>query len=218
MRKLRPAEVIALTAALSLGAAASAEDFEELPITQMHTVNVNMSYQIPTMYFYFTSVGVPAGTLGSGGARTQVGPSDAKKAKAKACADAYSFYKKPSIYTINYSNKFSFEREYVENGITKTENQYRNTNTPPGPPGPWAWITGTTITKGTAPKVHQITIYAAGYETFDEHFKTLAHEYGHANGHVGDGSHAMLEQAAEDALAAYKNDNGAKCGGLAAPY
>lgn len=204
MRKLKPLEVITLTALLSVGAAADADDYEELPINTLGTV-YGVQYGIPVDDYFFRMYDLdyrPTG--GYGGVVTNpTKPDAARQAKAKNCAQQYGPYTLPAIYgNVSYDSRFAWERP-SSNTLQWTPN-----NQPPSATGTWNSVAGQTVTRTN---FHQVTIFASGYSSFHALLETLVHEFGHANGH----DDSVVEPAAEAAYAAYLLDNGAKCGGLA---
>nr|WP_298128819.1 hypothetical protein [uncultured Pseudoxanthomonas sp.] len=201
MRKLKPAEVVALAALLSIGGMAEAQDVEELPITNMNSVNVmgyQYQYQWGTPQISYQS-GPPASGYGGGVGRPQL-PNAITKAKALDCAKKYSGWAVPPGYQIGYSNNFAWTQG---TGITT----YTAYNTRPF--GSWSPVWG--IHAGPD---QRIWIFAEGFSSFMQHFITIAHELAHAGGITNEG---VAESQAQAAYTQYIADAGAKCGGLAPP-
>ena len=207
MRKLKPLEVFALTALMSLGGNADAQEAEETLPTTLDNVQVwgvynQFYYEIPS-WAAFTFLDAMPTNIPSGAGFVSK-PDATKTQKAINCAQAYTNRYMPVGWTIKYENQFMWRLD-ANPEIAALTHVYSW----PGP-GPWR-----TIFRQTRPASSEIAVFPAGYYNWDNLFVTLAHEIGHANGAGFDQStHDALEQEARDALAAFKADNGAKCGGL----
>ncbi|WP_141400775.1 hypothetical protein [Pseudoxanthomonas wuyuanensis] len=196
MRKLKPVELVVLTAAMSIGSLSEAQEIEELPITNLNTVSVTGTHY----YWPITQVSYQQGppvSLYPGGTPLPATPNSIVRAKALNCAQKYGVWPLPGGYTLSYMNKYGWTQG---TGITT----YTSTNVQPF--GSWTSIAGLQESNNK-----QIWILPEGYATFKEHLITLVHELAHAGGITNE---SIAEQAGQSAYAAFVADNGAKCGGL----
>jgi hypothetical protein len=203
MRKLKPLEIVALSALMSVGSYAESQDAEELPITSLSTVTVTASYFPSGSAIIFPNYGPPASIYPGAASAPLV--NQAMKTKAENCAKQYGSYQKPANFTLAYDNKYAWKSTY-SNTVA-----FSNYNTQPAF-GPWTHVAGITHVR-TNPPVREITIYVEGYASFQELLVTLVHEFAHANG-VSQQDDAIAESAGQNAYYNYLADSGAKCGGL----
>lgn len=194
MRKLKPAELIVLTAAMSIGGMSEAQEVEELPITNLNSVTVTGHYYEWSGAQISYQQGPPASLFPGSAPRPSL-PSAAVQAKALDCAVKYSGWSLPPGTDVNYSSNYAWENG---TGITT----YTSFNSQPF--GNWTRVAGL-WTPG------HIWVFPEGFGNFKENFVTLAHELAHAGGITNE---SVAESQAQAAYAAYIADGGAKCGGL----
>jgi hypothetical protein len=206
MRKLKPLEIFALTALMSLGGNADAQDAEETLPNTLNNVQVwgyynQFYYEIPSWAMFTFLDAMPTNI--PNGASFVAKPNAQRTQKAINCAQAYTGRYMPPGWTVFYESQFMWRLD-ANPEITAFTHVYSW----PGA-GPWRTIFGQTRLSSS-----QIAIFPAGYYNWDNLFVSMAHELGHANG-IGftEASHDALEQEAREALDDFKADNGAKCGG-----
>lgn len=200
MRKLKPAELVVLAAAMSIGGLSEAQELEELPITNLNSVDVyGVHYTFGNAQISY-QIGPPLSSYPGGAPRPAV-PSLLTQAKALDCAKKYSGWSLPPGVVIGYSANYAWENG---TGITT----YTPTNTAPF--GNWTYVAGLYA----GPPANRIWIFPEGFGSFQELMITLAHELAHAGGITNE---AVAESQAQAAYSQYLSDSGAKCGGLAPP-
>ena len=207
MRKLTSSECTVLLGLMAIGSHASAQEYEELPVTNMATVQVNAIYQLPAGWESFNDISLDLPSPGSG---LPAYPSTTLQNHIADCVDKYSQYKINPNYPIRYLAYYGWWSTPTPSTPGPTSFfQATYTSSPPGPVG-WSATQGDTkIPQGGSGG--QINIYALGYATPRDMFETVAHESAHAAGVV---SEQTAEAAALAAYNAWQADSGSKCGGL----
>jgi hypothetical protein len=210
MRKLKPLEVIALTALMSIGANADSQEAEEsLPVT-LATVTSTYTGMYGWSTFYkppsetaFYNPGPPFSISATPLRPTKPVPNAATKQRALNCLLHYAEYPIAAPgWAVDYNQNWSFRNSV--SGLWSFPPSY----VVPSYNGLWMEIYGTTRPIGSGN--NRVTIFQLGYSDFATLVNTLAHEFAHTWG-IAEADASLIGDEAE---AAFKQDNGAKCGGL----
>jgi hypothetical protein len=210
MRKLKPVEVIALTALMSIGANADSQEAEEsLPVTLARVTSTSIGmygwsqfYQPPSETAFYNP-GPPFSLSATPNRPNKPVPTAATKQRALNCVLQYADYPiAANGWTIDYNPNWGFRNTVGGNWSFPPSYQVPSYN------GLWMELYGTTRPIGGVN--NRITIFQLGYADFATLVNTLAHEFAHTWG-MSEGDADIIGDRAE---AAFKQDNGAKCGGL----
>lgn len=202
MRKLKPTEITALAAALTIGSG----NIEATETTIIATVTVTAGRIYPNVVPRFI---LPVGYVSGGGTPTNIGTTSStlqpKHLHAISCAEAYG-KSRGAVPKDGWATWF--EEGY---GWEMNLNVYTTVqNTPPGPG--WTSLQGlTTPTAGSGPlgKTH---IWLWAHSNTADLINTIAHEWAHQWGTVY--TEAQAAAIGNNVEAAWLADAGRLCGGL----
>lgn len=211
MRKLKPSEVAVLVAGLTIGNG-NVEADEQRQVIATVTVTASRGFETDvSAAFIFSSGYVPYSSPPPQSQTDNDPTTQARYQHAINCARAYGVGRggvPKNGYVTYFANNYGWVKDDTQVYATAT-------NQPPAGTG-FVKLFGVTNHYHPAyPLIQgQSKIFMKSHATTADLINTIAHEWSHQSDPFGAPNHDKADRAGNDTEAAWRADNGAKCGGL----